>query len=38
MIQDEGMAHHIVVEIMVVISALRLAAQNIAPVDSARII
>ena len=34
MIQVEGLAHHIVVESTVVISARRHAAQNIVPVDS----
>ena len=37
-IQVEGLARHIVVEITVVVLAHRLEAQNIAPVDSARII
>ena len=38
MIQDEGLAHRIVVEIMVVILAHRLVTQNIALVDLVRII
>ena len=36
MIQDEDMAYHIVVAIMVVILVLRLVAQSTVPPDSAR--